>query len=208
MGSFDSWAESLCHVQFPDFTGLRIMMMPFRLDDLGTIPAFCAQYRGMIGFMLMHKPACGVGYLTVDEAVVPAGEFHRRPGLHVDGAGGWSANPGPWGGPEGMLVAASHYGCDVWHQTFVGEPGSDGNCEHLREQCGTPWMMSGGVAWWLGPKTVHESVTVPYEQPRQFVRVSMPSMAPWYEGYTVNPLGVLPTGPIMPRRSAQMGWRP
>jgi hypothetical protein len=48
---------------------------------------------------------------------------------------------------------------------------------------------------------VHESVPVATDTERTFVRLSMPSTAPWFEGYTVNPKGILPTGPILPRRT-------
>ncbi len=58
-----------------------------------------------------------------------------------------------------------------------------------------------------GPLTVHESLPVWQTVPRQFIRISMPSDAPWYEGYTENPLGIKPTGPIHPRREKQMGYR-
>jgi hypothetical protein len=57
-----------------------------------------------------------------------------------------------------------------------------------------------GVAYWCGPLTVHEALPMRQETARQFVRLSGPSDAPWHEGYTVNPLGIRPTGPIAPRR--------
>jgi hypothetical protein len=35
---------------------------------------------------------------------------------------------------------------------------------------------------------------------RQFVRLSLPSDGPWFEGYTENPLGIKPPVEILPRR--------
>lgn len=50
---------------------------------------------------------------------------------------------------------------------------------------------------------VHESVEQKEDCERIFVRLSMPSAAPWFEGYTKNPLGILPTGKILPKREFQ-----
>lgn len=61
--------------------------------------------------------------------------------------------------------------------------------------------MVAGVVYGCGALTVHKSIPMVKDTPRQFVRLSMPSDAPWYEGYTVNPLGVKPTGPIHDRRA-------
>lgn len=52
----------------------------------------------------------------------------------------------------------------------------------------------GGVVY------IHESIPQTQFVNRQFVRLSMPSTAPWFKGYAPNPVGVAPTGPILPRR--------
>ncbi len=56
------------------------------------------------------------------------------------------------------------------------------------------------MVYWMHGLCVHESVPQYKTVPRQFVRLSLPSRAPWFEGYTENPYGVMPTGPILPRR--------
>lgn len=161
-----------------------------------------------------------VGYLTIDEKMVEPGETHRRRGLHVDGvyangAGGWSGGSGGggWGGGDapgmkatGMLTVSSVSGCRAWCQDFKGWPGAEGECDHLSDQCQDEScaVLSPSVAYWLDALCVHESLPMKARTPRQFVRLSLPSTAPWFDGYTENPLGVKPTGPILPRREFMM----
>lgn len=208
---FQSEARYLGIVVFPPFTGTRVMMMPFLWNDVdGSLPPEVARYVGLVELLRdnFQRQAGLVGYLTVDEALVRAGETHRRPGIHVDGLGGWAGEGGGWA-KGGMAVAASNGQCRVWQQEFHGEPGPDGDCSHLRRQCldDSRVCMGGNQAWWLGPMAVHEPMVALRDMERQFVRVSAPSDAPWFDGYTRNPLGIEPSGPILPRREAQMGYR-
>lgn len=195
--------------EVPRDTGLRIMMMPFRLDDPGTVPFPVAKF--VANVVRLGPCQSGVGYLTVDDALVRAGETHRRPGLHVDGSGLWGG-PGPGGswGARGMLVAASHLGSRAWDQEVDGSIGPDGECERLRTQLQPEkerrlWM---DHVYWLSPRCVHEGLPMKRTTRRTFIRISMPSEAPWFDGYTPSPFGVMPTGPILPARVAQMGYRP
>ncbi len=68
--------------------------------------------------------------------------------------------------------------------------------------------MDAEEVFWCGPLAVHESIPMTQDCARQFVRVSMPNDAPWYDGYTVNPVGVKPTGPIHESRDEFMRFRP
>lgn len=199
--------KNLGDCEFPAFTGMRIMMMPFRMNDANTVPA---QYRALVADLIARNyTPNAVGYLTIDEAHVPRGEYHRRPGLHVDGgeACSWGGDPGPWGGPHGMIIAASHYACNAYAQDFVGTAGEDNNCEHLRAQLREVTPMHGGYAYWMSPTCVHESIPASHNMQRQFVRISYPSTAPWYAGYTESPYGVEPTGPVFAGRTMQMSHR-
>ena len=156
--------------------------------------------------LLAQADSKGVGYLTIDECEVPAGQTQRRPGLHVDGiyrgaAGSWGGG-GSWGG-TGFLVANNIPGtCRAWDTDILGKPGPEGECEHLRPKFpgAEAVLMSANKVYDLDPLTVHEALPVHKDCRRQFVRVSRPSDAPWFEGYTPNPLGVKPAGPILPPR--------
>lgn len=184
----------------PPYTGTRVMMMPVRLGERDSLPRSVEHYGSCFAWlcsMIAKIPKGQVGYLTIDERLVKAGETHRRKGLHVDGvyrggAGGW--------GERGLLTVSSVVGCRAWHQTFDGDVGAEGEAEHLKPQCKTPVVLQPFKVYWMNGLCVHESLPMDEDTERTFVRLSMPSNAPWFEGYTENPLGVLPTGPILPRR--------
>lgn len=192
-------------VNLPKFRGVRVMMMPVTLHDPNTIPEGMKQWRRPYMELCSYTEKTGTGYLTIDERLVPKGETHRRAGIHVDGvreageAGGW-APPGGWGS-TGMITASDVTGCRVypgkWRNADVGY---DGDCEHLRERLAMYHDLVPNVAYHFGPYTVHESLPAKQDTPRVFVRLSMPSDCPWYEGYTESPLGIKPDGPIHPQR--------
>lgn len=192
-------------VNFPMFTGTRIMMMPFHIEaPHDTLPDYLQDYATIVAQLKIGR--AGVGYLTVDEAVVPAGQCHRRPGLHIDGMGSWGGGS-PWAS-RGMVIAASITGCRAYSGLILGSAGDDGDCEHLRTVLPNGEDLEAGQAYWMGATTIHEAIPMQTTGPRQFLRISMPSAAPWYEGYTKNPLGILPSGPVLQRRDAQMSYRP
>ncbi|MFB6225628.1 MAG: hypothetical protein ABEI13_04190 [Candidatus Paceibacteria bacterium] len=234
MQTFASLVQKVGSVKLPPFNGVRILIMPYKLEDPeGTIPDFVGKHYlapwrptvKAIGRFMPNKH--GTAYLTIDEAIVEAGETHRRPGLHVDGVGPWGDDNPIWSSdvfssknqPDtreakylrgGMFLAASHTGCRAWDKDFTGYPGPDGDCAHLEDQCNPQeaiYMKPGGL-YWCGPYGVHEAISMEERTARQLIRVSTPSNAPWYEGCTENPLGIEPDGPIAPKREAQMAYRP
>jgi hypothetical protein len=195
--TFASQIEFKGHLTFPEFTGLRIMMMPFR-----PMAQWRPTVRELVGISTVKH---GTAYLTIAEAIVKAGEPHRRPGMHVDGCGVWGGG-GVWS-KRGMLVASSRVGCRGWHQEFDGAPGKNGDCSHLAEQCSVETVMQAGRVYWCSPLVVHESMPMAETGPRTFVRLSMPNDCPWFDGYTVNPTGVKPTGEVLAARVEFMGYR-
>ena len=215
MGSFESRAQRVGHLSFPKFSGLRIMHMPFSTRHVRqSLNGIAEQYFDIVNTLVVwgaYKQA-DVAYVTIDEAVVEKGTNHRRPGLHVDGvgpdgrAGGWGGGGG-WGA-NGMMTVSSSAGCVAYDLDVKGWPKANGDCEHLRDQMGEGRVLMPGDVYWFSPLTVHESIPAQETGPRQFVRVSAPSRCPWYEGYTRNPNGVQPMGPIHPARTEFMEYRP
>lgn len=199
----ESKIERLCDVTFPAFSGMRIMMMPFVIGEPDTVPA---AYRALVRSVEPSAQAGRTAYLTIDERDIPAGQTHRRPGRHVDGHGSWGGGGGPWSA-RGMVLAASELGCVAWPGTFDGEPGPDGECDHLPVS-GEPVPLLANTAYLCSPMMVHEALPFATATRRQFFRLSHPNTAPWFEGYTPSPVGVMPTGPIMPRRVEQMSYAP
>jgi len=204
-------------LKFPEFSGLRIMMMPVRLGDLTGVPE---QYKPMLEHLYgvtehrFIKDGC-IGYLTIDERELQPGETLRRAGLHVDGyyhgqcgawGGGGEDNPGGgWGSVgNGMLTVSSTAHCLAYLGTILGEPGPEGEADHLPlPELGT--VFQAGDVYWVDGACVHQSLPVETLTKRQFVRLSMPSSGPWFEGYTPNPdSSIQPSGKILPRRNEFM----
>lgn len=188
---------------YPD-TG--IMHMPLVLGEAPPVPAaFVATIRALYAYCTEHHGS--VGYVTIDARDLAPNETHRRAGIHVDGvfqgsAGSWGGGGGGWGSATtGMLTVADAPGCRIWD--CVVSPaacGPDGEVEHLRNLLGEGHTMSPGTAYRVHGLAPHESFAAPVRRRRAFVRLSMPSTAPWFDGYTPSPCGVRPTGPILPRR--------
>lgn len=214
---FESMFEKVGEVKLPEFSGLRVMMLPVIIGDVESLPDFVKGYKEAFKQICDHaaKHNGEVGYLTIDEKEVKPQKTHRRSGAHVDGvyqgsAGGWGGgcSGGSWGGHgNGMLTVSSHPGCKAWKQWFEGWPGYEGEADHLMDQAEEENAVVFGKneLYWVDGLCVHESLQ--FEEPvhRQFVRLSLPSEGPWFEGYTVNPKGIMPTGPILPRREFMDG---
>lgn len=205
---FTSSFERMGHIALPKFSGLRIMMMPLILGDLSSIPPLLSQWKDALASLFKMRDYDGeVGYLTIDEKHITPGDSHRRPGLHVDGVyrgsgGGWGGSA-PWASKaNGMLLISTPIGCRAWNQDFDGHPDEEGGCDHLANQCrpDAAQVLEPEVAYWASGLCVHESMLQTKPVDRQLARLSLPSTAPWFEGYTENPLGVKPTGPTLPRR--------
>lgn len=86
----NSIVQARGQVQFPEFRGERIYMHEFYQNE--GLPEQFAHWQGTVDAMLSHIDTNQPIYLMVDQAVVKAGEFHRRPGMHVDGY--WMAGHG------------------------------------------------------------------------------------------------------------------
>lgn len=203
-------AHFLSTIDFPRFTGRRLMMLPFDVEDPDSLhPAQVGGYAPIVFALLAqveHRP--GVGYLTIDEGLVEAGTTQRRPGLHVDGCGAYGGGGGY--AREGMILAAS---CDppLLYDVEAAAPSAEGDCEHERGRLGTPLDMRAGEAWWCASHCVHESqpMSQPMSQtgPRQFLRISLPSDAAFHWPYTPNIMGVQPPTAPGPDRALFMRYR-
>lgn len=203
----------------------RVLMLPILLEDIKTLPNDLSHYEQTVQELIEVAPVKeGVGYLTIDEKFVKKGDTLRKKGLHVDGVGTDDRKDlGPWAatgiryqcstmwddgakrwlygaaGVGGMITVSSPVGCRAWNKEFEGRIGNNGDCEKLREKFPDEeaTVFKAGMAYWCNSTCVHESLPMEHNTCRTFVRLSMPCKAPWYAGYTKNPKGVMPTGPIV-----------
>ncbi len=125
-------------------------------------------------------------HMTVDEKIVQPGMSQRRPGAHVDGCfvpalQSW-AHPGPGSWAHycnnlpldrmSIIVAASVPGCIVYDGNFEGQPASDGDLEHIRDQLGDGYLLPANRGYLLSPDCVHESMVFDVPTKRTFLRVA------------------------------------
>lgn len=190
----------------PEFSGERIMMMPVELGNLNGVPSAYMPLISYLYSMVETRWRGAIGYLTIDERTLQPGETLRRSGLHVDGyyqgrCGAWGGG-GTWGSVgNGMFTVSSTSHCKAYLGMVNGEPDDEGGCDHLDVSNLTPYLFKAKTVYWVDGACVHESLPVSEETNRQFVRLSMPSNGPWFEGYTENPCGIKPSHDTLPRRS-------
>ena len=76
MNSFESKAQIVGNIEFPNFKNTRIMMMPFYLYDLNTLPDNLKHYKETIKQLINLVPKSveqyedTPAYLTIDERLV------------------------------------------------------------------------------------------------------------------------------------------
>jgi len=204
-------------VEFPPPNGININMMPFIMGDPNSIPPKYRQYWPLVErCQLSSAERQKVGYLTIQESLVPEGQAQRRPGMHVESpgaqlsqGGSYQANRIDWGCgivradlsdvQGGIYMASTVPGsCRVWN-VQIGEPvvGDLGDVEHLRDALGKGTLMEANKIYWLTDSTPHESLPVSKEAYRQYFRLVTSSLTAWYpEHSTANPRGIVPNSGV------------
>ena len=82
-GKFLSCLSSRSPLKFPEPQDLNINMMPFRIDDVSSLPKNLRCWYDIINSTL-REDSGNIGYLTIQESWVEPGHYQRRPGLHTD----------------------------------------------------------------------------------------------------------------------------
>ena len=106
-------------ITFPEFSGIRCLMMPYIQGDSASVPDTYAPYRDIVDSVFLQKG--DIGFLTIDESLAIAGTPHRGQrakygrALHTEvgkvpgqiycwgGGGGWgvpSPSPSPKPSPK------------------------------------------------------------------------------------------------------------
>ena len=182
----DSHYRRLAEVTLPH-RGRRRYMHGFDL----ALPVMAEGYEDYLSIVLSLTQAAGAvrgrAYMTVDEKTVPAGATQRRPGPHVDGC--FSADRMSWTHDPTWLhvcnnvpvprmpviLASDTPGCRAWSGRFEGSPTETGDLSHISHLLGEGEILAPGVGYLLSPDCVHESLVMPKETKRTFLRIALPT---------------------------------
>jgi hypothetical protein len=193
-------------IEFPSYSGIRCLMMPYVQGKPDSLPDAYASYRGIVSSVFIRKG--DVGFLTIDEAPVIAGTPHRGQrarhsrALHTEagivrGVYGWGNVPS-WGGKQKVslerdvrILVASNVSdsCAVWG-TEHEDTSADGDIGHLSAEY--PYrdavLLRKGEVCEIGILTPHESLPVKRSVRRQFLRIVSSGVHGREDYFTENPL--------------------
>lgn len=193
-------------ITFPEFSGVRCLMMPYVQGEPISVPQQYAPYRNIIA-SVYHKKG-DVGFLTIDESTVIAGKPHRGDraahgrALHTEagrtpgmiyrwGGGGWGGRASVTLDRDTSILLANNLdnSCAIWNSDHE-DTSSDGDIGYAADKYpyrNAVFMRSGEVHE-IGILTPHESTPVLLTFNRQFLRI-VSSGVHGREGYfTENPL--------------------
>jgi hypothetical protein len=193
-------------IEFPEYSGLRCLMMPYIQGEPDSIPADYHAYRDIISTLYFSRG--DIGYLTIDESPVQQGMAHRCsraktsralhteagkiPGrIYVWGGGGWGTRHRVELEPDVAILLANNIddSCAIW-DAIHEDTSLDGDIGHLAEQypIETATLMKAGEVRQIGIFTPHESLPVQHAANRQFLRILSSGVHGREEYFTVNPL--------------------
>lgn len=194
-------------IEFPEYTGLRCLMMPYIQGEPDSVPKKYHAYADIIARLVFSRG--DVGYLTIDESPVAAGSPHRGsrarynraihteagriPGMDIYQWGGivWGGSPNVTLEPEVEVLLANNLdgSCAVWDAVHH-DTSPDGDIGHVADmypyECAT--MMRAGEVHKIGILTPHESVPVKHPFNRQFLRIISSGVHGREPYFTENPL--------------------
>ena len=192
-------------ITFPEFTGIRCLMMPYIQGVTDSIPREYAKYFDILDSLFFKKG--DVGFLTIDESPVEQGKPHRGDrakygrALHTEAGRvpglkcGWGH---AWGGShrvtldddvEIMLANNIDGSCALWDATHH-DTSIDGDIGDKADQY--PYddavIMDAGEVYQIGILTPHESLPVKKKANRQFLRIVSAGVHGREDYFTENPL--------------------
>lgn len=193
-------------IEFPKFSGLRCLMMPYIQGEVLSVPEKYRVYAGIIESVFIKRG--DIGYLTIDESVALAGKPHRgvrsktaralhtEAGRHPDmvyvwGGGGWGSKHRVTLDGDVQVLLANNLddSCAVWdsmHQdtSLDGDIGFAANQYPYKDAV----MMRAGEVHRIGILTPHESLPVKETVRRQFLRIISSGVHGRESYFTINPL--------------------
>lgn len=196
-------------VTFPEFTGLRCLMMPYIQGAPESVPREYEAYAEIFRDVFIQKG--DIGWLTIDESVAHAGKPHRgaraktRRALHTEAGIAprkiycWGPAPRPgWGRGHRVtlerdvqILLANNLddSCAVW-DAIHEDTSIDGDIGDAADMYPyeTASMMKAGEVRQIGILTPHESLPVKETCRRQFLRIVGRGVHGREPYFTRNPL--------------------
>jgi hypothetical protein len=193
-------------IAFPEFTGIRCLMMPYAQGYSASVPEKYHAYKEIIDSVFLEKGK--IGFLTIDESPVRAGNAHRGDRAKYDRALHTEAGRKPgtityrwggnWGGHENVMLAPDvrillannlNESCAVWdvEHEDTSIDGDIGYAAGLYPYEDAAFMKAGEVHD-IGILTPHESIPVRQDFDRQFLRIVGAGVSGREEYFTQNPL--------------------
>jgi len=203
-------------VEFPKPQGIDINMMPFVMGDKKSLPKRYHAYWPMIEKSVTEMEEGKIGFLTIQESAVAAGESQRRPGLHLETPGvvmrrgrvvdvrvhwGGGLNAGGQRVLGGLYTASTvRDSCRAWDMR-IRDPadvvGPLGDAEHLRALLEEGTFLKESTLYWMTDCTPHESMPLAEGATRQYFRLVTSAVSVWYAKHsTPNPLGIVPDSEV------------
>lgn len=195
-------------IKFPEFAGVRCLMMPYIQGDPDSVPNAYRAYADIIKSVCVRRG--DLGFLTIDESVAVAGKPHRGKrakygrALHTEAGRDhneilqWGSGGGNWGGRKvvtldrsvRVLIASNlDDSCAVWdaeheHTSLDGDIGHEAAKYPYSEAV----FLKAGEVREIGILTPHESLPVARDFNRQFLRIVSSGVHGRESYFTENPL--------------------
>lgn len=195
-------------IVFPEFSGIRCLMMPYVQGNPASVPDIYEPYRHIIEMLCLTRG--DIGFLTIDESPATAGTPHRgarakhgraihtEAGKDPDRIYCWGGDTG-WGKPPHrvtldrttkiLLANNLDNSCALWEVEHE-DTSSDGDIGHVADQYpySSAVFMKAGEVHEIGILTPHESLPVPRNCNRQFLRIVSSGVHGREDYFTRNPL--------------------
>jgi hypothetical protein len=193
-------------ITFPQFSGIRCLMMPYIQGDPASVPEVYTPYRDIVGSVFLQKG--DIGFLTIDESFVVAGTPHRGQraqysrALHTEAGKHWVDDAYQWGWGWGssnrvtldrdtkiLLANNLDDSCAVWNAEHE-DTSLDGDIGHVADKYpySNAVLLKAGEVHEIGILTPHESLPVRQDFDRQFLRIISSGVHGREMYFTRNPL--------------------
>lgn len=194
-------------ITFPEYSGIRCLMMPYIQGHPDSIPNIYAPYKDIVGSVFLKKG--DIGYLTIDESVVKGGNPHRGArakhgrAIHTEAGkdpikSAYRWGPYGWGDTTRVtlnrdvkILLANNLddSCALWDAEHE-DTSIDGDIGHVADQYpySAATFMKACEVHEIGILTPHESLPVKKDFNRQFLRIVSKGVHGREEYFTENPL--------------------